>query len=116
MAIRRTEYFQLFTPANIWAFMHRNQGDVPASAPPSADVVVVGSSRFALLKRVFLGSVSNEVLRGMEHDVLLVSPASARRARRRELTMGSASIQSAGELVREPNAGPCVQLTPLREH
>jgi hypothetical protein len=61
----------------------------------ACDLVVVGSSRFPLLKRVFLGSVSNEVLRGMEHDVLLVSPAAARRALRRPLMTGSSSIQGA---------------------
>lgn len=63
----------------------------------ASDVVVVGSSRFPLLKRVFIGSVSNEVLRGLKHDVLLVSPAAARRARRRALTMGNDPIQSAGQ-------------------
>jgi universal stress protein E len=63
-----------------------------------ADLVVVGSSRCPLLKRVFIGSVSNEVLRGMQHDVLLVSPAAARRARRRASTMVDRSIQSAGQL------------------
>jgi nucleotide-binding universal stress UspA family protein len=51
-----------------------------------ADLVVVGSSRFPLLKRVFIGSVSNQVLRGLQHDVLLVSPAAARRARLHALT------------------------------
>jgi nucleotide-binding universal stress UspA family protein len=61
-----------------------------------SDLVVVGSSRFPLLKRVFVGSVSNEVLRGTDHDVLVISPTAARRARRRALTMGNASIQSAG--------------------
>jgi nucleotide-binding universal stress UspA family protein len=44
-----------------------------------SDLVVVGTSRFPLLKRVFIGSVSNEVLRGIKHDVLLISPAAARR-------------------------------------
>lgn len=48
-----------------------------------SDLVVVGTSRFPLLKRVFIGSVSNEVLRGIKHDVLLISPAAARRASRR---------------------------------
>jgi len=69
----------------------------------ASDLVVVGSSRFPLLKRVFVGSVSSEVLRGMNHDVLLVSPAAARRAHRRAVTI-------------EPNSGRCVALTPLREH
>jgi nucleotide-binding universal stress UspA family protein len=48
-----------------------------------SDLIVVGSSRFPVLKRVFLGSVSNELLRTGTHDVLLVSPAAARRARQR---------------------------------
>jgi len=48
-----------------------------------SDLVVIGSSRFPLLKRVFIGSVSNEVLRGIRHDVLLISPAVVQRARRR---------------------------------
>lgn len=48
-----------------------------------SDLVVVGTSRFPLFKRVFIGSVSNEVLRGIEHDVLLISPVAARRAHRR---------------------------------
>jgi len=48
-----------------------------------SDLVVVGSSRFPELKRLFHASVSNEVLRRAKHDVLLVSPAAARRARRR---------------------------------
>ena len=39
-----------------------------------ADLAVVGTSRFPLFKRVFIGSVSNEVLRGIEHDVLVISP------------------------------------------
>jgi nucleotide-binding universal stress UspA family protein len=47
-----------------------------------SDLVVVGTSRFPLFKRVFIGSVSNEVLRGIEHDVLVVSPVAARRAHR----------------------------------
>ena len=48
-----------------------------------SDLVVVGSSRFPAFKRLFPGSVSNEVLRRAKHDVLLVSPAAARRARHR---------------------------------
>lgn len=48
-----------------------------------SDLVVVGSSRFPLFKRVFIGSVSNEVLRGIEHDVLVISPVAARRAHRK---------------------------------
>jgi len=48
-----------------------------------SDLVVVGTSRFPLFKRVFIGSVSNEVLRGIKHDVLIISPVAARRAHRR---------------------------------
>jgi hypothetical protein len=48
----------------------------------ASDLVVVGTSRFAVFKRVF-GSVSNEVLRGIKHDVLVISPVAARRAHRR---------------------------------
>jgi universal stress protein E len=48
----------------------------------SSGLVVIGSSRFPLLKRVFIGSVSNQVLRGIDHDVLLISPAAGERARR----------------------------------
>jgi nucleotide-binding universal stress UspA family protein len=48
-----------------------------------ADLIVVGSSRFPALKRAFLGSVSNEVLRRAKIDVLLVPPDAARRARQR---------------------------------
>jgi len=48
-----------------------------------SDLVAVGSSRFPVFKRMFFSSVSNEVLRSAKHDVLLVPPAAARRARRR---------------------------------
>jgi nucleotide-binding universal stress UspA family protein len=48
-----------------------------------SDLVVVGTSRFPLFKRVFIGSVSNEVLRGIKHDGLIISPVAARRAHRR---------------------------------
>jgi len=48
-----------------------------------SDLVVVGTSRFPVFKRVFVGSVSNEVLRGIAHDVLVISPVAARRAHRK---------------------------------
>lgn len=48
-----------------------------------SDLVVVGTSQFPVFKRVFIGSVSNEVLRGIEHDVLVISPVAARRAHRK---------------------------------
>jgi nucleotide-binding universal stress UspA family protein len=68
-----------------------------------SDLVVVGTSRFPLFKRVFIGSVSNEVLRGIEHDVLVISPVAARRAhrkawiasRRRALDEGQQRIEDA---------------------
>jgi nucleotide-binding universal stress UspA family protein len=44
-----------------------------------SDLVVVGSSRFPLLKRLFVRSVSNEVLRRIRQDVLLISPAAVDR-------------------------------------
>lgn len=58
-----------------------------------SDLVVVGTSRFPAFKRVFVGSVSNEVLRGIGHDVLLISPAAARRAHRRASTAIAASCR-----------------------
>lgn len=61
-----------------------------------SDLVVVGSSRFPKLKRWFVGSVSNEVLRWLENDVLLVPPAAALRARRQarsSATMASSELQ-----------------------
>lgn len=67
-----------------------------------SDLVVVGSSRFPLLKRVFVGSVSNEVLRGMKHDVLLVSPGAARRhdgAYSRWAKLPSKTDEDAGDAV-----------------
>jgi nucleotide-binding universal stress UspA family protein len=48
-----------------------------------SDLVVVGTSRFPLFKRVFIGSVWNEVLRGIGHDVLVISPVAGRRAHRK---------------------------------
>jgi nucleotide-binding universal stress UspA family protein len=59
-------------------------------------LVVIGSSRFPLLKRVFLGSVSNEILRGIKHDVLLISPAAVQRIRRLVLAGGACVTQSQG--------------------
>lgn len=47
-----------------------------------SELVVIGASRFPMLKRVFLGSVSNEVLRTITRDVLLISPAAIRRSMR----------------------------------
>ena len=60
-----------------------------------SDLVVVGTSRFPLFKRVFIGSVSNEVLRGIEHDVLIISPVAARRAHRRSWVASRRLAQSA---------------------
>jgi nucleotide-binding universal stress UspA family protein len=68
-----------------------------------SNLVVVGTSRFPLFKRVFIGSVSSEVLRGIEHDVLVISPVAARRShrkawiasRRRALEEGKQRIEDA---------------------
>jgi nucleotide-binding universal stress UspA family protein len=46
-----------------------------------ADLVVVGSSEFPVLKRIVLGSISNEVLRTLTCDVLLVSAGAIKHAR-----------------------------------
>jgi nucleotide-binding universal stress UspA family protein len=85
-----------------------------------ADLVVLGSSRFPELKRLFLGSVSNEVLRRAEHDVLLVSPAAARRARRRAAAMALDRLEAhRSEMDRSETenaaAGPGASLTNPRE-
>jgi nucleotide-binding universal stress UspA family protein len=63
----------------------QEQGSPPhaigqAAQRTGSELVVVGASRFPMLKRLFVGSVSNEVLRTVRRDVLLVSPAAARRA------------------------------------
>jgi nucleotide-binding universal stress UspA family protein len=47
----------------------------------SAELVVIGTSRYAALKRAFWRSVANEVLRKVACDVLIASPAAARRTR-----------------------------------
>ena len=46
-----------------------------------AELVVIGTSRYAVLKRAFWRSVANEVLRKVACDVLIASPAAARRMR-----------------------------------
>jgi universal stress protein E len=66
-----------------------------------SDLVVVGTSRFPLLKRMFIGSVSNEVVRGLTHDVLLISPAAVRRTRRHAGRVVRRPSQNAGRRVRE---------------
>lgn len=47
----------------------------------SAELVVIGTSRYAALKRALWRSVANEVLRKIACDVLIASPAAARRVR-----------------------------------
>jgi nucleotide-binding universal stress UspA family protein len=71
-----------------------------------SDLVVVGSSRFPRLKRVFIGSVSNEVLRRMKRDVLLISPAAARRARRRVLARKTSVHDTGGFQAFEADVSP----------
>jgi universal stress protein E len=51
-----------------------------AAAGTRSDLVVVGASRFPRLKRMLLGSVSNEVQRNLARDVLVVSSGAMRRA------------------------------------
>jgi universal stress protein E len=45
-----------------------------------SDLVVVGASRFPALKRTLLGSVSSEVVRNLQCDVLVVPPGALKRA------------------------------------
>jgi len=45
------------------------------------DLVVIGTSRYFMLKRMLLGSVADEVLRNIDSDILVVSPAAATRSR-----------------------------------
>lgn len=75
-----------------------------AAQRTGSDLVVVGASRFPALKRVFLGSVSNEVLRTITRDVLLVSPAAIRRARRG--APKSSSSKARASAVRGPTHTP----------
>lgn len=50
-----------------------------AAKASGSDLVVVGTSRFPALKRVLVGSVSNEVQRRIVRDVLVVPPGAASR-------------------------------------
>jgi nucleotide-binding universal stress UspA family protein len=59
-----------------------------------SDLVVLGSSRFPAIKRLFVGSVSNEILRSANHDVLLVSPDAALRARRRASAIAMEGLET----------------------
>lgn len=43
-----------------------------------SDLVVVGASRFPTLKRTLVGSVSSEVVRNLQCDVLVVPPGALR--------------------------------------
>lgn len=42
-------------------------------------LLIMGTSRFFMLKRMFVGSVADELLRNIECDILVISPAAARR-------------------------------------
>jgi len=57
-----------------------------------ADLLVIGASRYPLLKRALLGSVSNEVLRTIKCDVLVVSPAAVRHARHRNTASANSPL------------------------
>lgn len=61
------------------------------------DLLVIGASRYPVVKRVLLGSASNEVLRTVRCDVLLVSPAAAMHARARAGARRTPARQGAGE-------------------
>ena len=59
-----------------------------------SDLIVVGCSRFAALKRMFSVSVSNQLLQNSERDVLLISPAAARRVRHRTYAVARYHLES----------------------
>lgn len=52
-----------------------------AVADTSPQLLVVGMSRYAALKRLLSGSIANEVLRKIECDVLIASPAAVQHVR-----------------------------------
>lgn len=52
------------------------QGAVQRIAP---QLLIVGTSRFFMLKRIFVASVADELLRNVGCDILVISPAAARR-------------------------------------
>lgn len=43
-------------------------------------LLIIGTSRFFMLKRMLMGSVADELLRNVGCDILVISPAAARRA------------------------------------
>jgi nucleotide-binding universal stress UspA family protein len=58
------------------------------------DLVVVGASRLPSLKRIFLGSVSNDVLRRLTCDILLISPGAIRHVAERLRGDGGAYLEA----------------------
>lgn len=84
-----------------------------AAQGAGSDLVVVGASRFPTLKRVFIGSVSNEVLRTTAHDVLLISPAAIPRAARRARTITSPMESRTG--VHRPTLGWSRRIRPIEQ-
>ena len=63
----------------------------------SHKLVVMGMSRHAALKRLLSGSVASEVLRRIECDVLIASPAAVERVRS---TIGGAHMAQHGPMRR----------------
>jgi nucleotide-binding universal stress UspA family protein len=83
------EHFRIFSPQ-----LSPLQAIEQTANRVRSDLVVVGCSRFAALKRLFVASVSNKVLQTTAHDVLLVSPAAARRVRRHASAIALQRLES----------------------
>jgi len=63
------------------------------------DLLAIGTSRYFMLKRMLLGSVADEVLRKIDCDILVISPAAAARPQfrlRRLSALAGAATQDAG--------------------
>lgn len=67
-----------------------------------SDLVVVGASRFPALKRTLLGSVSSEVVRNLQCDVLVVPPGALSRVNGMNVLASSAANRQAAEDVLPP--------------
>jgi len=69
-----------------------------------SDLVIVGSSRFPLLKRIFVGSVSNKVLRRIKQDVLLISPAAVDRLDSDGIRMAGCALETRAPVIDQPRS------------
>ena len=67
-----------------------------------SDLVVVGASRFPVLKRTLLGSVSSEVVRNLQCDVLVVPPGALGRVNGMNVLETSVSSRRVAEDVLPP--------------